>query len=110
MKIWIMDKPLLSIKEIMNMIDSNERNRAWKPSYIPFAGDNDSLLIIDQSQSNAVFEWSLSDGIEDDSVSDSLGIYLETYRNSLLNGNCEYIDGVGIVEKVGSKPTASGRK
>jgi hypothetical protein len=101
-----MDKPLLSTKDIMNIITKNESKKLWKSSYIPFAGDTDNLLIIDTSNSNNIYEWNSDEGIDiDDCIADSLGHFFETYRNSLLNGNCEYIDDVGVVEKLANKPS-----
>ena len=107
MQIWIFDKQLLNTSAITNIITNNDKNKKWKQSYVPFAGTNDDgLLIIDTSKKNCVYEWNESDGIDPDQecLSGSLGQFIETYRNTLLNGNCEYIEDVGVVEKIASKP------
>ena len=100
----------MNTSAITNTITDNDKNKKWKPSYIPFAGANDDgLLIVDTSKSNSIYEWNESDGIDSDQecLSDSLGHFIETYRNTLLNGNCEYIEDVGVVEKVANKPILS---
>ena len=42
-------------------------------------------------------EWD-ADG-EGAAVADTFSLFLENFRNELLSGRCEYVDGLGVVEK-----------
>lgn len=97
--IWIMEKPLLSLERICDLTANFESSRLWKESYLPFAGDESSVLLIDTSKGASVFEWDSDDGIGD-AVSPSLSNFFENYRNSLLEGHCEFLMDVGVIEKV----------
>ena len=44
-------------------------------------------------------EWDEEDGINE-TLSDSFNEYVENYRNSLLEGKYEYLDSVGVIEKI----------
>lgn len=39
-------------------------------------------------------------------VAKSFSLFLENFRNELLSGRCEYVEGLGVVEKV-AKSNAS---
>lgn len=52
----------------------------------------------------AVYEFDIDDGMESDAapVSGRFDEYLEQYRDGLLNGRFEYIEGCGVTEKMGA--------
>lgn len=96
---YFMEKKLLSTEEIQDIFSSNERKSNWKAGLIPFAGEESSLLVIDTRRDDAVREWDEDDGVGD-TISDNMVRYLEEYRNNLLGGHFEYLDDVGVVEKM----------
>lgn len=57
-------------------------------------------------------EWD-ADG-EGSAVADTFSVFLENFRNELLSGRCEYVEGLGVVEKVAkngaSPPRNNNRK
>lgn len=96
--IWIMDKELLSVSRLTDVYLRVQSHSMWRGDLFPFAGDESSLLVISES-TGAVCEWDSEDGLGDD-VAHSLASYLEKYRDELLEGHCEFVAGVGIVEKL----------
>lgn len=55
------------------------------------------------SDSGEVLEWDEEDGVGD-VLATSFSSFLESYRNDLLSGHMDYIDGCGVIEKMsGSK-------
>ena len=51
-----------------------------------------------------VVEWDADDGVGDViDNGDSLESFLENYRNLLLGGQCEFLKGVGVIEKVAAR-------
>ena len=80
-------------------MESFSSYRGWKNAYIPFASDVDeSLLIIDGTDENAVYEYDQDNG-KGSLLADSFSQYLESYRDQLLSGKYEFIQEVGIVER-----------
>ena len=98
--IYFLDKKLLSTNEIQDTVSRYERKSTWKDGLIPFAGEDSSLLVIDTRRDDSVREWDEDDGLGD-TISDNMVRYLENYRNDLLGGHFEYLDDVGVVEKMG---------
>ena len=99
--LWFMDKQSYSAARIAEVVSDNERSKSWKRGLLPFAGDDSCLQVIDTDSGGEVFEWEDETGLGD-KLSASLGTFLETYRNQLLSGQFEYLDGCGVIEKVGS--------
>jgi hypothetical protein len=97
--LYFMDKKQLSIAEIIDAVSSNESSPGWRPGFIPFGGDGSSYLVIDTTDDDAVFEWDADDGLGD-RLEINFTRYLENYRNSLLEGHFEFLDDVGVIEKV----------
>jgi hypothetical protein len=89
--IWFMDKCLLTADDIFKYIQK------FNMECIPFAGNEDDMLVI--SAEGSVCEWD-DDGVGD-VVASSLPLYLEEYRNFLLNGHGEFLADVGVIEKMG---------
>ena len=58
------------------------------------------LLAINK-KSGKVIEWDEDEG-SGDVLAESFYSYLEDYRNSLLGGKFEFLDDVGVIEKVSS--------
>jgi hypothetical protein len=75
-------------------------SRLWKGRFLPFCGDENSLLLIDTANGR-VHEWDSDDGIGDP-IAPSFSAYLEDYRNGLLEGHMEFLSGVGVVENMTS--------
>lgn len=44
-------------------------------------------------------EWDAADG-EGGTVAKTFSLFLESFRNELLSGRCEYVEGLGVVEKI----------
>eukprot|EP00602_Paraphysomonas_sp_CaronLab_P006744 CAMPEP_0185018774 /NCGR_PEP_ID=MMETSP1103-20130426/1444_1 /TAXON_ID=36769 /ORGANISM="Paraphysomonas bandaiensis, Strain Caron Lab Isolate" /LENGTH=178 /DNA_ID=CAMNT_0027548745 /DNA_START=68 /DNA_END=604 /DNA_ORIENTATION=- len=93
---WFMDKEAMSVEKIIETVNFLNSNSSWEAHYIPFCGDEDSLLLID-SISGKVYEWDSADGLGD-CVAVSFSGYLENYRNSLLEGHMDFVSGMGVVE------------
>lgn len=106
--LWFMDKASLTAQQIAETCAEKESSSHWKSGLLPFAGDDSTLLVIDTA-SDGVHEWDADDGLGD-CLSDTLGAYLERYRDQLLSGQYEYLDGCGVIEKVGTKASGGGRK
>mmetsp|Transcript_8923 Transcript_8923/g.9436 ORF Transcript_8923/g.9436 Transcript_8923/m.9436 type:complete len:179 (-) Transcript_8923:180-716(-) len=96
--IWFLDKEAMDIEKIIETVTYLGSKRSWKGEYLPFCGDESSLLLIDTSNGK-VYEWDSDDGLGD-CIASSFSSYLENYRNSLLNGHMEYLGGVGVVESM----------
>ena len=56
------------------------------------------MLVID-SESGEIVEWDADDGVGE-ILNSSFSSFLENYRDQLLGGRIEYIDGCGTIEKV----------
>jgi len=73
--------------------------------HIPFASDPDDNLLVINEKTYAVHEAEM-DGdavVLGDSLYDSFEKFLENYRNQLLSGALEYVEDVGMCEKVTAK-------
>lgn len=90
-EVWFMDKALI------NAAQSLKYFQKYRMDALPFAGNEDGMLVLDSK--GQVCEWDLDDGVGD-VVSNSLSAYLEYYRNFLLEGNCEFLSDVGVIEKM----------
>lgn len=101
---YLMDKELLSASQIAEVFSEVDRSKLWQAGLIPLCGDAESMLVIDTRRNDEVLEWDADDGVGS-SVAPNLVRYLEDYRNSLLSGHFEYLDGIGVVEKMGGKPS-----
>ena len=98
--IWLMEKELLSAEKISDMVSSVQSSSLWKDYFVPFAGDESGLLVLNRD--GEVCEWDPEDGLSD-SISPSLSSYLEHFRDQLLEGHCEFLRDVGVIEKVTGK-------
>lgn len=99
-----MDKELLGTEQIVRVMAELESSRGWGPALIPFCGDESGYLVVN-TRSDEVLEFNAEDGVGD-CISSTFSSHLERYRDELLSGRFEYLDGVGVVEKVSS----SGRR
>lgn len=100
--IWFMEKKLMSINEIIDCISEVDSSSLWKRYLIPFCGDSSDMIVID-TNTDEVLEWDADDGLGD-SLSKNLSSYLEDFRNNLISGKFEYMDDLGVIEKVTSRP------
>jgi hypothetical protein len=98
--IWLMDKELLSLERMADTHSNVSSSSLWKSSLLPIAGDEGGMLVLD-TKDGSVCEWDRDDGLGD-TVGSSLASYLESYRDSLLEGHCEFLTDVGVIEKVGA--------
>ncbi|CAN0033533.1 unnamed protein product, partial [Choristocarpus tenellus] len=48
-----------------------------------------------------VFEWEPEDDGEGDQVSSTFSGFLEDFRDQLLSGHFEFVEGLGVVERLG---------
>ena len=62
---------------------------------------DDALLVVGD---DAVYEYEMGEG-RGDRLESSMADYLEAYRNKLLEGRFEYMDGDGCVETMASAPS-----
>jgi hypothetical protein len=96
-------------------------SKKWDDNYVPFCGEEDSMLVINASD-GGVYEWDSDDGLGDNvaasfasflvramlfymSVVENVNLcpsFQEDYRNALLGGQMEYLSGCGVVEKMGA--------
>lgn len=58
-----------------------------------------------QARGCPVGEWD-AEG-EGTLVADTLSLFLERFRNDLLSGRCEFVEGIGVVEKMNATATAA---
>ncbi|RYH23195.1 SMI1/KNR4 family protein [archaeon] len=100
---FFMDKKQLSLTEMQEFIENHEKSRKWRNGLVPLCGDDSGALVVDTENRNAVSEWDADDGLGDE-VSSNIVRYLESYRNDLLSGHFEYVDGLGVIEKMAGKP------
>ena len=100
--LWFMEKESFSVDKIRDQLMEYDGASWWRRGLIPFAGDDSCLLVVDTNLEDAVYEWDIGEEEPNDKIADGLGAYLEQYRDTLLGGGCEYIDGCGVVEKVGA--------
>jgi hypothetical protein len=99
--IYFMDKEQLSSERILEVASALDGSRKWRSGLVPVAGDDNSMLVID-SKTDEVLEWDSDEGLGD-VVAPNLMRYLEDYRNNLLGGHFEFLDEIGVVEKMTSK-------
>ena len=100
--VWFQDKEGFDINRIVDSLLEYESTAWWKAGLVPFAGDGSTLLVIDAKNGNEdVYEWEIGES-EGDKLASTFGGYLESYRDQLLGGGCEYIDGCGVVESMGA--------
>ena len=94
--IWFEGYELLHPQSITKMLSDVDA------PYVPFARDiDDALLVVGD---DAVYEYEMGEG-RGDRLESSMADYLEVYRNKLLEGRFEYMDGDGCVETMASAPS-----
>lgn len=99
--IFFLDKRMLSTRDIREVVEQYENSKIWKHGIVPFCGDDaNGYLVIDTRRDDCVREWDRDDGLGED-VADSFRQYLEQYRNNILSGKYEYLEGVGVIELSG---------
>jgi hypothetical protein len=97
---WFMDKKALSCEEIIVAANACECSGEWKKGFVPFAGDDMGMLVID-TKTEEVLEWDVDDGVGS-VVAPCFEDYMETYRNTLMGGKCEFDSDIGVIEGVGA--------
>lgn len=97
--VYFMDKRQFSTDDIAEAYGRLDGTDGWKAGMVPFAGDDDTLLVID-TKYGEVSEWDAHGG-KGDTVAQNLERFLENYRNELLSGHYEYLEDVGVIEKMG---------
>jgi hypothetical protein len=101
--LWFHESQALSTQAIVKLVRGDlKADRSWRRGLIPFARDvDDNLLVADAESDGAVYEWDSSSGLGS-KIAPSFSVYLEHYRDQLLSGHHEFIEEMGIVEKMGS--------
>lgn len=105
--LYFMEKEMLDSERIMDIMGDVESSKRWKSGLIPFAGDEGCLYAIDTKENDEIVEWDADDGVGD-ILAPNLSVFLEDYRNNLLSAQYEYVDGVGVLQKM-TRPTKSGK-
>jgi hypothetical protein len=95
---WFMDKKGMSVEGIVEAAVTCEGSGKWRSGLVPFAGDEGGMLVID-TKTNKVLEWDEDDGVGD-AVANSFEDYLETFRNTIMAGKCEFDNDIGVIEGV----------
>eukprot|EP01036_Dinobryon_divergens_P027036 gene27036-35745_t len=101
--VYFMEKKQLSCRMIADLLPKLEdlNPKLWpRERFIPFCGNEEALLAIDL-KTDAVVEWDSDDGVGD-TVADNVVQFLESYRNSLLSGRFEFLEDIGVIEKMGA--------
>ena len=100
--LWYMEKEFMSCDSIAQVTSKFDGKKSWRQGIVPLCGDEGmGMLVVDTTTAKtAVYEWDEDDGIADDPIFQSLGAFLEDYRNRLLAGQCEFLDECGVIEKV----------
>lgn len=98
--LYFLDKKQLGVRDIQDFVDSVERSKNWKSGLVPLCGDDSSALVVDTTDGDCVREWDADDGLGDE-LSGTIVRFLENYRNDLLGGVYEFVDDLGVVEKMG---------
>eukprot|EP00904_Undaria_pinnatifida_P009782 jgi/Undpi1/5934/HiC_scaffold_2.g01208.m1 len=106
--LWFSDKQALTCKAMATeALEMEGRVPGWRPGLIPFAKEFDGTFLVADAQTRGcpVAEWDL-DG-EGAIVADTFSLFLERFRNDLLSGRCEFVEGIGIVEKMKTSARAA---
>eukprot|EP00607_Mallomonas_marina_P009068 CAMPEP_0182418202 /NCGR_PEP_ID=MMETSP1167-20130531/2681_1 /TAXON_ID=2988 /ORGANISM="Mallomonas Sp, Strain CCMP3275" /LENGTH=180 /DNA_ID=CAMNT_0024592289 /DNA_START=37 /DNA_END=579 /DNA_ORIENTATION=+ len=106
--IWFMEKKLLSVDKIIRLYGQLESSKLWRPELIPFCGDASDMLVID-ALTGEVLEWDDQEGLGE-LMAVSFSGYLEDYRNDLLEGNMDFLDECGVVEKMANRKMSKSKK
>lgn len=91
-EMWFLEKKLLNPTTIYNTMVK------YKLNCVPFCGVPDEGMLV-VSASGEVCEWDADDGLGD-VTAHSVASYLESYRNFLLENNCEFVSEIGVIESV----------
>ncbi|CAM9436261.1 unnamed protein product [Ascophyllum nodosum] len=109
-QLWFSEKQALTCRAMVAAaLEFEQRSRGWRHGLIPFAKDaNGNFLVADTNARGCpVEEWNAEGEVS--AVSKTFSLFLECYRNDLLSGRCEYVDGIGIIEKVDNASTRRGK-
>jgi hypothetical protein len=95
---------------IADITSNLEGKKLWKNGLITICGDESDMYVL-CTKSGEVKEWDADDGLGDMvNGGETFSSFLECYRNFLLGGKCEYVEDVGVMEKVGASTGKSFRK
>ncbi|CAM9415410.1 unnamed protein product [Pylaiella littoralis] len=114
-QLWFSEKKALTCKGMVTEALEMEGRRVpgWRAGLIPFAKDvddnflashGDAAVTDTQAKGCPVADWDTT-GVGA-MMAKSFSLFLENFRNELLSGRCEYVEGLGVVEKV-AKSNAS---
>ncbi len=98
--LFFMERKQYNTEEIKDKVGDLEGTKKWKNGLIPFCGDDSTMLVIDTTVGDAVFEYDMDDGLGDQ-LANNFVRFLETYRNDLLSGHFEFLEDCGVIEKMG---------
>jgi hypothetical protein len=97
--IYFLDKEFLQTNKIIEIQNQVEKSKRWRNGLLPFCGDEDSLLVIDTLNNDEILEWDSDDGIGN-LISPNFIRFLENFRNGLLSGQYEFVEDIGMIEKI----------
>eukprot|EP00903_Cladosiphon_okamuranus_P007117 g6915.t1 len=108
-QLWFSEKQALSCKEMISESVRMDRVHGWRAGLIPFAKDLDDTVLVTDTHAKGcpVSEWD-ADG-EGTTMANTFSLFLEGFRNELLSGRCEYVEGLGVIEKIAKNNASSPR-
>jgi len=103
---------------VLATIKSYRDSDTWSPRLVPFAKEQyeDNFLVLEfpaaagpggsvDPSAAVVKEWCPDDGLTDgEGPAPSAATYLEQYRDKLCSGRFEYVEDVGLVERMATSP------
>ncbi|CAM9165087.1 unnamed protein product [Scytosiphon promiscuus] len=108
-QLWFSEKQALTCKAMTTKaLELEGRVPGWRAGLIPFAKDVDGGFLVTDTHARGcpVAEWDAEDG-ESATITETFSLFLEGFRNELLSGQCEYVEGLGVVKKMTKSNDAS---
>lgn len=106
--IWFDDKKMVSLREAAELkVEMKERNPK-DDQFFPFGNDDEDDLLVVDCDTEAVYEYEVFEGLGH-KITDSFSDYLERYRNDILADQYEFIEEMGVIEKVGASHPPRGK-
>lgn len=106
--IWFDDKKMVSLREAERLKVEMKEHNPKDDHYFPFGNDDEDDLLVVDCETEAVYEYEIYDGLGH-KITDSFSDYLERYRNDILADHYEFIEEMGVIEKVGNSRPPRGK-
>ncbi|CAM9419311.1 unnamed protein product [Hapterophycus canaliculatus] len=108
-QLWFSEKQALTCEAMTKTaLEMEGRMPGWRAGLVPFAKDVDESFLVTDTHARGcpVAEWDAEDG-EGVTAGKTFSLFLEGFRNELLSGQCEYVEGLGVVQKIAKSKSAS---